>query len=180
VPPVLRWQYQRLVYGAFTTLKYLDTYGCSPNDFPGPTSLGNEGGSSGLPNATVYITHAVLELSNDALSTNDPCPLTTRKVQKAIRMVRAGTFKSSTVSNSNGLPDEQPFIASTVQIQRIVRGIATRKRIAKVLEKQRKNRGKGKTRQQNKKKKGKKTKDSKQNAKSNLRTDGLGNTDANL
>jgi len=68
-------------------------------------------------------------------------------------MVRAGTFESSTVSNSNGLPDEQPFIASAVQIQRIVRGIATRKRIAKGLEKQRKNREKGKIRQQNKKKK---------------------------
>jgi hypothetical protein len=39
---------------------------------------------------------------------------------------------------------------------------------------------KGKTRQQNKKKKGKKNKDSKQNVKSNLRIDGLGNTDANL
>jgi hypothetical protein len=36
-----------------------------------------------------------------------------------------------------------------VQIQRIVRGITTRKRVAKVLEKQRKNREKGKTRQQN-------------------------------
>ena len=83
-------------------------------------------------------------------------------------MVRAGTFESSTVSNSNGLPDEQPFIASAVQIQRIVRGIATRKRAAKVLEKQRKNRGERKTRQQNKKKKGKKNKDSKQNAKSVL------------
>jgi hypothetical protein len=68
-----------------------------------------------------------------------------------------------------------------VQIQRIVRGIATRKRAAKVLEKQRKNRGERKTRQQNKKKKGKKNKDSKQNARSNLRTaDGLGSTDANL
>jgi hypothetical protein len=40
-----RWQYQRLVHGAFTTLKYL-----SPNDLLGPTGLGNEGGSSGLLN----------------------------------------------------------------------------------------------------------------------------------
>jgi hypothetical protein len=83
-------------------------------------------------------------------------------------------------SNSNGLPDKQPFIASAVQIQRVVRGIATRKRVAKVLEKQRKNQEKRKTRQHNKKKKGKKKGDSKQNAKSNLRADGLGNTDANL
>jgi hypothetical protein len=135
-------------------------YAHSPNDFLGPTGLGNEDGSNGLPNATAYITHAVLELSNGALSTSDPCSWTTRKVQKAIRMVRAGTFESSAVSNSNGLPDEQPFIASAVQIQRIVRGIATRKRVAKVLEKQRKNRGKGKIRQQNKKEKGKKNKGS--------------------
>ena len=51
-----------------------------------------------------------------------------------------------------GLPDEQPLLmlASAVQIQRIVRGIATRKRVAKVLEKQRKNREKIKIRQQNK------------------------------
>jgi hypothetical protein len=56
-------------------------------------------------------------------------------------MVRAGTFESSTVSNSNGLPDEPPFVASAVKTQRVVRGIATRKRVAKVLEKQRKNRG---------------------------------------
>jgi hypothetical protein len=68
-------------------------------------------------------------------------------------VVRAGTFETPAVSNSNALPDEQPFIASAVQIQRIVRGIATRKRVAEVLEKQRKYRGKGKTRQQNKKKK---------------------------
>jgi hypothetical protein len=71
-------------------------------------------------------------------------------------VVRAGTSESSTVSNSNGLPDEQPFTASAVQVQRIVRGIATRKRVAKVLEKQRKDREKRKIRQQNKKKKGKK------------------------
>jgi hypothetical protein len=46
VPPVLlRWQYQRLVHGAFTALKYL-----SPNDFLGPTSLGNEDESGGLLN----------------------------------------------------------------------------------------------------------------------------------
>jgi hypothetical protein len=46
VPPVLlRWQYQRFVHGAFTTPKYL-----SPNDFLGPTGLGNEGESSGLLN----------------------------------------------------------------------------------------------------------------------------------
>jgi hypothetical protein len=107
-------------------------------------------------------------LSNDALGINDPFPWTTRKVQKAIRVVRAGTFESSAVSNSNGLPDEQPFIASAVQIHRIVRGIATRKRVAKVLEKQRKNREKRKIRQQNKEKKGKKNKGSKQNAKSVL------------
>jgi hypothetical protein len=42
VPPVLRWQYKRLVYSAFTALKYLSRYGCSPNDFLGPTGLGNE------------------------------------------------------------------------------------------------------------------------------------------
>jgi hypothetical protein len=41
-------------------------------------------------------------------------------------MARGGTFESPTVSNSNGLPDEQPFIASAVQIQRIVRGIGHR------------------------------------------------------
>jgi hypothetical protein len=64
---------------------YLSRYGCPPNDFLGPTGLGNGGESNGLPNATAYITHAVLGLSNGALSTNDPCPLTTRKVQKAIR-----------------------------------------------------------------------------------------------
>jgi hypothetical protein len=68
-------------------------------------------------------------------------------------MVRAGTFESPAVSNTNGLPAEQPFIASAVQIQRIVRGIATRKRVTKVLDKQRKDREKRKTRQQNKKKK---------------------------
>jgi hypothetical protein len=35
-------------------------------------------------------------------------------------MARAGTgtLESPAVSNSNGLPDEQPFIASAVQIQR--------------------------------------------------------------
>jgi hypothetical protein len=65
------------------------------------------------------------------------------------------------VSNTNELPAEQPFIASAVKIQSIVRGIAARKRVAKVLEKQRKNREKRKIRQQNKKKKGKKNEDSK-------------------
>jgi hypothetical protein len=40
-----RWQYQRLVHGAFTTPKYL-----SPNDFLGPTSPGNEDESNGLLN----------------------------------------------------------------------------------------------------------------------------------
>ena len=50
VPPVLRWQYQRLVYGAFANLKYLATYGCSPNDFLGPTGLGNAEGKVGLTN----------------------------------------------------------------------------------------------------------------------------------
>jgi hypothetical protein len=49
---------------------------------------------------------------------------------------------------SSQLPAEQPFIASAVKIQSIVRGIAARKRIAKVLEKQRKNREKRKFRQQ--------------------------------
>jgi hypothetical protein len=45
VPPVLRWQYQcNLVYGAFTTLTYLTMYGCSRNDFPGPTGPGNADG----------------------------------------------------------------------------------------------------------------------------------------
>jgi hypothetical protein len=52
--------------------------------------------------------------------------------------------------------------------------------LAKVLEKQRKNRGEKKIRQQNKKKKGKKNKDSKKNVSSNVRTDGFENTDANL
>ena len=73
-----------------------------------------------------------------------PMPVDHPQGQKAIRMVRAGTSESSAVSNSNGLPDEQPFSASAVQIQRIVRGIATRKRVAKVLDKQRKNREKKK------------------------------------
>jgi hypothetical protein len=148
------------------------------------TGLGDEGGSNGLhgpPNDTVYTTHAVLTLSDDALSSiNTPCSWTDRKVKKAIRMVRAGKYASPAVSNSNGLPAEKPFIASAVKIQSIVRGIATRKRVAKVLEKQRKNREKGKIRQQNKKKKGKKNKDSKKNVKSNLRIDGFENTDANL
>jgi hypothetical protein len=49
VPPLLlRCQYQRLVHGAFTTLKYL-----SPNDFLGPTGLWNEGESNGLPNKNI-------------------------------------------------------------------------------------------------------------------------------
>ena len=47
--------------------------------------------------------------------------------------------------------------------------------IAKVLDKQRKNREKRKTRQQNKKKKGKKNKGSNKNVKPGLRADGLGN-----
>jgi hypothetical protein len=34
---------------------------------------------------------------------------------------------TNSISNTNGLPAEHPFIASAVQIQRIVRGIATRK-----------------------------------------------------
>jgi hypothetical protein len=42
-------------------------------------------------------------------------------------MVRAGKFKSQTVSNTNELPAEQPFIASAVKIQSIVRGFAARK-----------------------------------------------------
>ena len=63
VPSVLQWQYRRLVYYAFATLKYLSKYGCSPNELLGPTSLGNEDEPNGLhgsPNDTVYITHAVL------------------------------------------------------------------------------------------------------------------------
>jgi hypothetical protein len=55
--------------------------------------------------------------------------------------------------NTNELPAEQPFIASAVKIQSIVRGFAARKRVATVLEKQRKNREKKQIRQQNKKKK---------------------------
>ena len=180
VPSVLQWQYRRLVYYPFTILKYLSTYGCSPNEFLGPTGLENEDESNGLPNDTVYITHAVLTLSDDALTINDPCSWNARKVTKAIRMVRAGEFKSPTVSNTNELPAEQPFIASAVKIQSIVRGFAARKRVAKVLEKQRKNREKKQIRQQNKKKKGKKNKDSKKNVSSNVRIDGFENTDANL
>ena len=103
-----------------------------------------------------------------------------RKVTKAIRMVRAGKFKSPAVSNTNELPAELPFIASAVKIQSVVRGFAARKRAAKVLEKQRKNREKKQIRQQNKKKKGKKNKDSKKNVSSNVRIDGFENTDANL
>jgi hypothetical protein len=71
VPSVLQWQYRRLVYYAFATLKYLSKYGCSPNELLGPTSLGNEDEPNGLhgsPNDTVYITHAVLILSDDALT----------------------------------------------------------------------------------------------------------------
>ena len=180
VPPVLQWQYRRLVHYPFTILKYLSTYGCSPDEFLGPTSLGNEDESNGLPNDTVYITHAVLTLSDDALTINDPCSWNARKVTKAIRMVRAGKFKSPTVSNTNELPAEQPFIAPAVKIQSVVRGFAARKRVAKVLEKQRKNREKKQIRQQNKKKKGKKNKDSKKNVSSNVRIDGFENTDANL
>jgi hypothetical protein len=95
-------------------------------------------------------------------------------------MVRAGEFKSPTVSNTNELPAEQPFTASAVKIQSIVRGFAARKRVAKVLEKQRKNREKKQIRQQNKRKKGKKNKGSKKNVSSNVRIDGFENTDANL
>ena len=183
VPSVLQWQYRRLVYYPFTILKYLSKYGCSPNELLGPTSLGNEDEPNGLhgsPNDTVYITHAVLKLSDDALTINDPCSWNARKVTKAIRMVRAGEFKSPAVSNTNELPAELPFIASAVKIQSVVRGFAARKRVAKVLEKQRKNREKKQIRQQNKKKKGKKNKDSKKNVSSNVRIDGFENTDANL
>ena len=180
VPSVLQWQYRRLVHYPFTSLKYLSTYGCSPNEFLGPTGFENEDESNGLPNDTVYITHAVLTLSDDALTINDPCSWNARKVTKAIRMVRAGEFKSPTVSSTNELPAEQPFIASAVKIQSTVRGFAARKRVAKVLEKQRKNREKKQIRQQNKKKKGKKNKDSKKNVSSNVRIDGFENTDANL
>jgi hypothetical protein len=95
-------------------------------------------------------------------------------------MVRAGKYASPAVSNTNELPAEQPFIAAAVKIQSIVRGIAARKRVAKVLEKQRKNRGKKKIRQQNKKKNGKENKDSKKNVSSNVGIDGFENTDANL
>jgi hypothetical protein len=35
VPPVLQWQYRRLVHYPFTILKYLSTYGCSPDEFLG-------------------------------------------------------------------------------------------------------------------------------------------------
>jgi hypothetical protein len=180
VPPVLQWQYRRLVHYPFAILKYLSTYGCSPNEFLGPASLGSEDESDGLPDDTVYITHAVLTLSDDGLTINDPDSWTDRKVTKAIRMVRAGKFKSPTVSNTNELPAEQPFIASAVKIQSIVRGFAARKRVAKVLEKQRKNREKKQIRQQNKKKKGKKNEGSKKNVSSNVRIDGFENTDANL
>jgi hypothetical protein len=63
------------------------------------------------------------------------------------------------VSNSNRLPDEQSFIASAVvQIQRIVRGIATRKRVANVLDKQRKNREKRKIGSRTRRKKERKLK----------------------
>jgi hypothetical protein len=95
-------------------------------------------------------------------------------------MARAGKFKSPTVSNTDELPAEQPFIASAVKIQSIVRGFAARKRVAKVLEKQRKNRANKQIRNHNKKKKGKKNKDSKKNVSSNARTDGFENTDAKL
>jgi hypothetical protein len=47
----------------------------SPNDFLGPTSLGNKGGSNGLSNDTVYITHAVLVLSDDALPRQYSMPM---------------------------------------------------------------------------------------------------------
>jgi hypothetical protein len=67
-------------------------------------------------------------------------------------MVGAGTSESSTVSNSNGLPDEQPFLCRYIALF-VASQPATRKRIAKVLEKQRENQGKRKIRQQNKKKK---------------------------
>jgi hypothetical protein len=85
VPSVLQWQYRRLVHYPFTILKYLSDYGCSPNEFLGPTSLGNEDESNGLhgsPNDIVYTTHAVLILSDDALAIHDPCSWTDRKVTK--------------------------------------------------------------------------------------------------
>jgi hypothetical protein len=53
VPPVLQWQYWRLVHYLFTIPKYLSTYGCSPNEFLGPASLGSEDESDGLPNDVV-------------------------------------------------------------------------------------------------------------------------------
>jgi hypothetical protein len=52
---------------------------------------------------------------------------------------------------------------------------AARKRVAKVLEKQRENREKRQIRQQNNKKKGKKNKGSKKNVSSNVRVDGFEN-----
>jgi hypothetical protein len=100
VPSVLQWQYRCLVHCPFTILKYLSTYGCSPNEFLGPTSLGNEDESNGLycsPNDAVYITHAVLTLSDDALAIHNPCSWTDRKVKKAIRMVGAGKYASPAV-----------------------------------------------------------------------------------
>jgi hypothetical protein len=73
-----------------------------------------------------------------------------------------------------------PLGLQAVKIQSIARGFAARKRVAKVLEKQRKNREKRQIRQQNKKKKEKKNKGSKKNVSSNVRIDGFENTDANL
>jgi hypothetical protein len=72
------------------------------------------------------------------------------------------------------------YLTSNKTARHCVRGFAARKRVAKVLKKQRKNREKKQIRQQNKKKKGKKNTDSKNNVSSNVRIDGFENTDANL
>ena len=116
-----------------------------------------------------------------------PPPWTTRQVQKAIRMARAGTgtLESPALSNSNGLPDEHPFIASAVQIQRTSHCSRHRNQetSCRSFGETAKESGKRKDQaaeQEEKKEKKNKGSMNKQNVKSNLRIDGLGNTDANL
>jgi hypothetical protein len=100
-------EYRRLVHGAFATPKYLPTYGCPPIDFLGPTGLGSEGASNGLPNDTVYITPHLCYLAMRSALVLHACSWTTRKAKKVIRVIGAGTFGSPVVSNTNWLPAER-------------------------------------------------------------------------
>ena len=105
--------------------------------------------------------------------------------QKAIRMVRAGTFESPAVSkqqqwapglSSHSLPPLCRYRQRTVHCSRHRNQEMSCKSFGETEEES----GGKNIRQQNKKKKGKRNKGSNKNARSNLRTDGLGNTDADL